>query len=155
MKRQYISNFLVLVSYTIFCVQIITFFIYQFAFIPVYTVNIVHCLTSERKNNSKANLSFCLKSIRPYNSQYLQFTSSIFKHLLSTWSGRNNDMFQALYFKIHSRSYWQEFCTEYLWFLTLVIYLHEKCTYFYINDSGVQFYPKHVAIALAFLVLIW
>lgn len=86
-------------SYTIFCTQIKTFFIYHFAYIPVYTVNIVHCLTSERKNNNKANLSFCLKSIRAYNSQYLQFTSSIFNHLLSTLSGRNNDMFQALYFK--------------------------------------------------------
>lgn len=44
--------------YIIFCTHIITFFICQFAYIPVYTVNIVHCLASERKNNNKANLLF-------------------------------------------------------------------------------------------------
>lgn len=137
LEREYTEH-LRLVTYIIFVYTDNNFFfIYQFAYSAVYNGNIVHCLTSERKNNNKAKLSFYLKSIRPYNSQYLQFTGSIFIHLLSTLRGRNNDRLQALYFKIHSQGYWQAFSTECLWCLTLMSCLHEKCTYFYINDSGV------------------
>lgn len=129
------KQLLILVTYTIFCTQIIFFFYMLVCFLLTFQYILLILPVAwplKGKNNNKANLSFCLKSIRPYNSQYLQFTSSIFTHLLSTLSGRNNDTFQALYFKIHSQNYWQEFlhrislildpCELFTWKMCLLLY---------------------------------
>lgn len=118
--------FLRLGIYVIFVYTDNNFFIYRFAYPAVYIVYTVHCLISERKNNNKAKLSFYLKLIRPYNSQYLQFTSSIFIRSLSTLRGRNNDMLQALTRLLtsifHRISLMLDPCELFTWKMHLLLY---------------------------------